>query len=301
MVNKEAYRICFVLSNKNIQLKFKTMQQFIKGLFMIGSLALVFTSCKKEELNSAPQPPVEAMASARGGVLPAAPVYQLTKLGSDSLVYYNDGRLAKVLHGRAGSTQYNYTGFNTVVAKKYSGTNSQPDQEIVYQVDVKTGNVYESAHTEYTTFNGGALAVKTTYKYEYNVNGQLTKKYNKDKPNERAEFTWGNEDLSQIRFYDKDNKEYKIVQYGNVWVKTALRIHLPSTGIDVYLNKFGKPTKNAAGVESIYDPAIGLSTPVSHIYFGYTMNADGYPVKCNQQDANTWQIINTLYYGYLVK
>ena len=227
----------------------------------------------------------------------AAPTYTLTKCADDSLVYYNDGRLAKVLHGKGFYTQYNY-GFTTVIAKRYSMPGNQLQDEMTYFVDVQTGRVYESKFTAYSYHPNGTIVIKKTFKYEYNANGQLTKKYNKDKTLERSTFSWGADgNLVTIAFYNEYNVDYAKVKYTRHVNADKLKLQSRKSNLDPYLKIFGKGSKNIAASEIEY-PEYGL-TPTSFEQFNYLYNADGYPTQCNVSDANA-QVVKTFNFKYAV-
>jgi hypothetical protein len=279
--------------------KIKTMKQLLKGLFLIGSLTALFTSCKKENLSNTPTDSESMTATTRtsNAVIAAAPTYTLTKCDGDSLVYYNDGRLAKVLKGTISYTQYNY-GFNTVTAKKYSLPGNQLQEEITYFTDVQSGHVYESKSTAYSYNNNGAILVKKTFKYEYDASGHLTKKYNKDKTYERSTFSWGADgNLVTIAFYNEYNYDYSKVKYSRHIETDKLKLQSKQSLLDPYLKIFGKGSKNMAASETVY-PEYG-QTPTSFEQFNYNYNSDGYPTKCTISDANA-QLIRTFNFRYIV-
>lgn len=259
------------------------MKTFFASLLAISTATMFMTSCKKEAMpvsNQSESAPLteDAAANSRtdGGFL-SAPVYVLTKHGKDTVTYYQDGRLAEVRQSLFRYTQYTY-GFNTVSAKTY--WMNKLSQEIIYQLDVNTGRVFESEWNGYAYFNGVTVHTQKWLKYVYNANGRLVKMYNKLEPMERTEFKWGWEadaSLVNVRWFGKDGVEVKRVEFGNVTVKTALRMQLPITELDAYLNVFGKPNKDLPAVEHHLYLTNGVVTNAGHYSLAYEMNNNDYP------------------------
>jgi hypothetical protein len=261
-----------------------------------------FASCKKEEMAIPPVTPEDAAVSraqrGNGNSLIAEPTSTLTRRDNDTLIYYNDGRLAKVQHGAGSYTAYTY-GFNTITAKTFSRFNNQVEEEMVYQVDGQTGRVYESKSSVYSNSNIGAIVIKKTWKYEYDADGHIKKKYNKDKPLERTFFSWSPEgNLINAAFYDEYNDDYLKVHFGRHANADKLKLQPKRAQLDPYLKIFGKGSKTMLYYEQVY--TINNQPPTTYENFNYTYNADGYPITCTVADGNNnYQIIRTFNYSYL--
>jgi hypothetical protein len=223
----------------------------------------------------------------------------LTRRGKDTLAYHSDGRLAKVLHGAGLYTQYNY-GFNAVIAKKYSRHNNQLKEETIYLVDAQMGRVYESKNKVYSYNNNGAIVVTKTFKYEYDANGYLKMKFNKDIPMERTMFNWTSvdNDLVSVVFYNQKGEQSALVAFSRYPKEDKLRLHSNRSQLDPYLKIFGKGPKKMTGNELVYEGPDNQLT-VKEL-FNYLYNADGYPTGCQATNQLTNEHIAIIEYGYAV-
>jgi hypothetical protein len=95
----------------NQKQKIKKMKKLINSLLIISATSLTFVACKKEAFSendnrlSAGVTPNEARTSPVN-LRNAGQAYILTRKADDSLSYYGDGRLAKVIHSNANHTKY---------------------------------------------------------------------------------------------------------------------------------------------------------------------------------------------------
>jgi hypothetical protein len=280
------------------------MKKILSSLFFIGSAAALFTSCKKDQFAKPADTMPETVAatstaSTNGKFLPAAPTYTLTRRDKDSVVYYNDGRLAKVLNGSASYVQYNY-GFNTVIAKEYTLPNNQLKKEMVYQIDPQLGRVYEAKSTVYSYNNNGVIVITKTLKYDYNPDGHIKKQYNIDKPLERSLFSWGDDgDITAVYFFNDKGAQYAIVQFPTLPAEDKLKLQPKRSQLDPYLKIFGKGFRHMIGRELVHtDPNL---PPITDEILSYSYNTDGYPVSCTVTDNITKNIIADFTYSYLAK
>jgi hypothetical protein len=280
------------------------MKKIINSLFFIGFVTVLFASCKKEQLAKPATATQEASAitsaaNASSSLLSAAPTYTLTRRGKDTLAYYSDGRLARVLHGAGLYTQYNY-GFNAVIAKKYSRLNNQLKEETIYLVDAQMGRVYEAKNKVYSYNNNGAIVVTKTFKYEYDANGYLKMKFNKDIPMERTMFNWTSvdNDLVSVVFYNQKGEQSALVAFSRYPKEDKLRLHSNRSQLDPYLKIFGKGPKKMTGNELVYEGPDNQLTGKE--LFNYLYNADGYPTGCQATNQLTNEHIAIIEYGYSV-
>jgi hypothetical protein len=133
-----------------------------------------------------------------------------------------------------------------------------------------------------------SVGYRQTYIYEYNVSGQLTKCYNKDKPNERREFTYitdadgWKKSLSIVKFYDEWGAKTKqlIFSYGAATGllpdKCPLNPDILPAGVSKYLPIFGNFNTNLVKVliEEKYLPNGQKASSCTHIY-SYTLDYAG--------------------------
>ncbi|HEX2536431.1 MAG TPA: hypothetical protein VHK69_21965, partial [Chitinophagaceae bacterium] len=267
------------------------IRQFALSLFL-----LAFASCKKETL-----PPAEPVPdSGHASVVSGTPkVYQLTRLGGDSIAYYDDGRLARVGNRKVRYTIYNY-GFNTIKAKTYGGPFMTVREEHKYYTDVATGRVYESEHMFHATGTG------RIYQYKYDALGRLSERINKFKPGERFLYEYNADgDLVSVWYwtstYVLDNRlimDYRFAKEARV--QNRAKINNSYTQLDPYLNIFGKGWKHMPKRYLVLKG--GTTKERDHIYT-YQLNGDGYPVSCtidNITDPKNAKPFGTFTYDYKV-
>jgi hypothetical protein len=275
----------FVLAKKLITNKktFKTeetMKTNRKRLVAIVLCAISFTACKKEQMT--PMEPMDKISNGNASLMNPAPVYTLQRRGHDSLMYYNDGRLSKVI-GQFGYTVYNYVGFNTIVAKTYE--NGLLGNQDTYYVDVASGRCYEHEAIGYTNAPSGAIVTTNVYKFEYDAQERLSKRYKKDEPNDREMYTYDADgNLKEIKSYNKANVlvTTNLYSYSASVPKNKLKLNVEYQGLDLYLKIFGKVSKDMPQHQSTR-----LASSNELIYsewLTYTMNNDGYPTNFTRFD-----------------
>lgn len=125
-----------------------------------------------------------------------------------------------------------------------------------------------------------------TYIYEYNVSGQLTKCYNKYKPNERREFTYiadadgWKKSLSIVKFYDEWGAKTKQLafSYGATGIpdKCPLNPDVLPAGVSKYLPIFGNFNTNLVKtlIEDKYLPSGQKASSCTYLY-SYTLDYAG--------------------------
>jgi YD repeat-containing protein len=260
---------------------FETMKRNTQKLMLIVMCALSFAACKKDQLT--PEEPMNAKSNGNASLIQPAPTYTLTRRGTDSLEYYNDGRLAKVIHN-FGYTQYNYGGFGAIIAKTYGNGNLLEHQDI-YQIDAATGRTYEQESKGFTNAPSGAIVTTNVYKFVYDGQGRLTKKYNKDKPNERLEFFYNADgNLIEIKRYSSTNEFWLKHVYGYDATAPAnkLKLNPEKQGFDMFLPIFGSFCKKMPTVKAGINPLGSLAT-MSESYI-YSVNNDGHVTKFDRLD-----------------
>jgi hypothetical protein len=249
------------------------MKRNTQKLMLIVMCALSFAACKKDQLT--PEEPMSRQSNGNASLMQPAPTYTLTRRGTDSLEYYNDGRLGKVIH-QFGYTVYNYVGFNSIVAKTYE--NGLLAHEDKYQVDVATNRVFEHESIGYTNAPSGAIVTTNVYKFTYDADGRLYKKYKKDTPNDRQVFAYDADgNLKDIKSYNAANQLVTtyMYSYSASVPKNKLKLNVEYQGLDLFLNIFGKVSKDMPQHQSCR--LASTNELITSEWLTYTINNDGYP------------------------
>lgn len=274
--------------------------------------AIALTSCQQENLVAPDEPSMVSSPNMREAMSPTKPkFYQLTKRGTSTLSYYDDGKLKRVTFGPAYHGTYaSYIAYtysaNTVVTKLYG--NNKLQEQTTYLLQPATGNCFESQHKEYVTSGPVPnLAKESSYIYQYSPKGQLMTRKNKNSANDYTDF-----------FYDTDGKLNKVSQYGDsgkgngsapMLIVESNLIYTQSSGQpllddhypincefanmpDPYLRVFGKPTKYLVKLVTEKGSLGGR-------YFSYTLNADGYPVSRQMYNISGGALMQTIDYDYV--
>ena len=258
------------------------MNKNIRAIVGIAVCAFSFTACKKDQL-PVQEETMAASANVNEALIQPAPEYTLTRRGTDSLVYFDDGRLGKVIH-KFGYTQYNYGGFNnTIVAKRYA--NGLLEHQDTYHLDIATGRTYEQESKGYTNSPNGAIVTTNVYKFEYDGQGRLTKKYNKAKPNERLQFFYNADgNLHEIKKYNSANEFWlkNVYGYDQSAPANKLKLNPEKQGFDMFLPIFGTFTKKMPTVQAGINPLGSLFTMSESLI--YTVNNDGHVTNFDRYD-----------------
>lgn len=274
-----------------------------KSITTIASFVLViaaFTSCKKE----ASDQPVNAInansAIAPGSIVPVLP-HQLTKRGSDTIIYDAGARVSKV-QDEYRRTEYTY-GVNTVNTKTYDKQN-RLDDDVTYKLDPATGRAIESSHTHYAHYSMGDVTDVLNLTYQYDANGRLVKKINKDKPLERDSLTYSaNGRLSSMMIYASTGSFSARIDFNYEFtagtaITDRIKLNPEYMSLDIYLKIFGK-FSDALVVE--YTTTGSHRNKTADEWHQYTMNANGYPsllVKKSLMQNNYGYVLSTLPFAY---
>jgi hypothetical protein len=266
------------------------MNRKFQALVGIAMCALTFAACKKDHLPSSEET-MAAKANGNANFIQPAPTYTLVRRGTDSLYYYEDGRLGKVIH-QFGYTQYNY-GFNTVIAKNYG--NGLLQHEDIYQIDVATGRAYEQESKGYTHTTSGYILTTKVYKFEYNAQGSLSKKYKKDAPNERQVFTYAPGNILTVKSYSSANQLIATYTFVTGSTPNKLNLFVEKQGIDMFLPIFGKAIKDMPEHQSC-KLANGFTT--FDEWMTYDVNSDGHITNVNRFDGLKNQQMTPVVFRY---
>lgn len=200
---------------------------FIKGILIAGMLG----SCQNED-DTALVPQVPTNVSDQNARTAAA-AGLLIKDGEISLSYQGSGLLTKEIYATAYD-EFIYAP-QLITAKGYKYGN--PSTEYKYTLDASGRCVQLVTNWE-------------TYIFEYNTSGQLTKWYNKNKPNERRTLTYTTDatgwkkSLSTVTFYDESGTKTRELKfsYGTTGVlldKAPVSPDVLPTGVSRHLPIFG--------------------------------------------------------------
>lgn len=190
-----------------------------------------------------------------------------------------------------GNTDLVYNSQNQSLLWKETHANCYYQFTYAPQLITATRLQYATPSTEYKyTLDVSGRCVQSvtdkTYLYEYNASGQLTRFYNKYKPNERTEFTYivdadgWKKSLSLVTFYDEQGAKTKELKfsYGVTGIpdKYPLTPDVLPAGVSKYLPIFGNFNTNLVKtlIEDKYLPN-GQKASSSTYLYGYTLDYAG--------------------------
>ena len=251
----------------------------MKRLFQPAVIAMIvvvgLTACKKESIQPADSTIPEIVA---GSSLNFNLARNLVKKGTDSLVYNAGGTLIKVIYSPSKFVSYQKSG-NILTASSFE--NNVLKLKVEYTLD--NGRTIQSKHTSYESNVG----VSKTWLYDYNNDGKLIEKYNKDNSAERMKFVWvGPDNLAQVKFYSAANQHLATLQFTRHNQVDKIKINSPRSSLDPYLKIFGIQCGNmSTGEDMTYLMSPGSDFKESHTF---TYDRNGYPVKVDVYDPTNW-------------
>lgn len=193
--------------------------------------------------------------------------HNLVKHGTKKLLYTADGRLSQVVDSPTEYTAYSY-GPSTLVATHFK--NGQQDNQITYTLDGQ-GRSVQSKQVN-------SLGTKT-YKYDYNAQGRLVKRYNLNAVNDRHEYEYdANGELAVFKTFDSGNMKGVEILFGYSIPNESMKLDrypLNSTflaPLDEFLGIFGDFNKHL--VRRITYKACGNNDVVEYVV-NYKTNNDG--------------------------
>lgn len=235
----------------------------MKGILIAGMLS----ACQNEnDTVLAPQVPTTVLDQNARTNLAAG---LLIKDGEVSLSYNGSSVLSKETYSTAYS-EFIYAP-QLITATRY--TYGNPSTQYKYTLDM-SGRCVQSVTTN------------KTYIYEYNVNGQLARFYNKYQPNERREFTYTvdatgwKKSLNMVTFYDEFGAKTKEVKfsYGATAIpdKSPVNPDVLPEGVTKYLPIFGNFNTNLVQtlIEDKYLPN-GQKASSTTCLYSYTLDYAG--------------------------
>jgi hypothetical protein len=268
--------------------KTKTMKSLFQPAVIAMIVVVGLTSCKKESM----QPAESTVAPEIGtqSVINPNITRQLQRKGTDSLVYNADGSLAKVIYSPTKYVAYSKSG-NVLTAKTFESN------VLKLQVDytLNNGRTTKSVHTSWQSNVG----VSKTWLYDYDNNGRISQKYNKDNWTERINFNWiGADNLHNIQWYSGSNQHVATLLFTRNQLVDKIKINSPRSSLDPYLKVFGTRCGTlSTGEDMVYPLSPASNFKESHTF---TFDRDGYPVKVEVRDPeNNWQLKYTHTFSYV--
>ncbi|GAB3543669.1 hypothetical protein [Spirosoma fluminis] len=249
------------------------MQQHTMTALAVNGLLItcLLSACQTEKLvspvgSSAQAPdPAATLTSADGA--PTRINRKLIKHDGSKLLYNADDRLWKIIDNPNEYTEYSYSP-GTLVSIHYK--NGQKTSQITHTLNAD-GRCTSSKHVS-------ALDNKT-YKYEYNAQGRLSKRYNANAVNERHEYEYdGNGELVMFKTFDSGNLKGVEITFGYSVPGEPIQVdryRLNSVllaPLDEHLPIFGAFTKHL--IRRVTYKACGNNDVVEYLYT-YTLNNDG--------------------------
>jgi hypothetical protein len=261
------------------------MKKLFQNAVIVTVAVTSFTACKKEYVQ-----PAEASSrqvdQERSLIL--SPARNLTRKGTDSLIYNSGGALTQVIYSPSKYVTYLKSG-NILTAKTFE--NNVLKLKVEYTIS--NGRTTQSKHTSYES----SVGVIKTWLYDYNNDGRLVEKYNKDNSAERIQFIWvGLDNLAQIKWYSGANQHIATLQFTRSQQVDKIKINSNRSSLDPYLKIFGVPCGILSTGEGMSYPL----SPASNFQESHTFDYDrnGYPVKLDVFDPATWTLKYTQTFAY---
>lgn len=236
---------------------------FIKGILIAGMLS----SCQNE--NDTALAPQVSTSTSDQNARTALAAGILIKDGEVGLSYQGSSLLWKEIYATAYS-EFTYAP-QLITAKGYKYGN--PSSEYKYTLNT-SGRCVQSVTNK-------------TYIYEYNSSGQLTRWYNKDKPNERgvltyiADATGWKKSLGQVTFYDESGTKTKELTFGYGGAtetpdKYPVNPDVLPSGVSRYLPIFGNFNTNLVKTMTEYKYLLnGQKLSSTKYLYSYTLDYAG--------------------------
>jgi hypothetical protein len=280
-----------LLKQKKI-IKNKKMKKLFQPAIFVMSVVIGLSACKKENVQptDSTAPSMEASTSLNSNGLTLNVARNLVKKGTDSLIYNQGGTLTKVINSPVKYVTYQKAG-NVITALTFESNVLR----LKVEYTLANGRTTKSVHTSYQS----NIGVSKTWLYDYNSDGLLIEKYNKDNTKERFKFVWYSEtNLSQVKFYSGNDQHISTLQFqrGGQGQADKLRINSVRTGLDPYLKVFGVQCTTVSNGESMtYPNSPNSNFSESHTF---TYDRDGYPTKLDVYDSSNWTLKYTHNYLY---
>jgi hypothetical protein len=263
------------------------MKNLFQSAMIIITAALAITSCSKEAIQSNAEAMHGPGEGGRTGNLIVAK--NLIKKGTDSLVYNAGGTLTKVIY-----SPNKYVTYQRSVNKITASTFEDNIKRIEEVYTLSNGRAIQSIRTTYSS----NIGVSKTWLYDYDKQGHLTEKYNKNNTTERMIFDWYGQDLlDKVIFYNASNQIVTQLQFQRQGQADKIKINSARSSLDPYLQIFGVPCSVLATNEIMTYPT-GLASNFTEVYY-YTYDREGYPTKMDIYDPhNNWSLIGTEFFKY---
>jgi hypothetical protein len=256
------------------------MKKVLQSVLPVTALLTLLIACKKEGMEPVQNETSDITATA-GGLIPAPKTYTLTKHGADTILFKN-GKIDKIQRDAANHTDYSYgqwaTSFYTVAY-----VDNKIEEEIQYLLD-STLKIERTWHKTYPLVNGVPTLKEKHYYHEFFPNGKLKKRYNGINVGERSEYIYdANGNLKEVQyFYTSNGQPYRkvLLSYTSAAhpkpLNDKLKLNFKYSGFNPHAKVFGSFSKYLP-VGIIIQEAGAVIVNEEHTY---TLNADGFPVKC---------------------
>jgi len=273
--------------------------------------ALGLSSCQKD-LQPEPQAPAPSSHANDDRAKFVGNLYTLIKHGNASLSYDASGRLKKVTYapGAVSHVDYTYGAFRAggswIRTISYLSASGKVNTDTKYLLD-ESGRCFEEQQTIYWYPGGNTQSQLDVYKYEYNAQGYLKKRSDKNNPNQRYEYTFNAAgDLTKVTTHAPNTgvpsgeMTYSYSEYVGAPLHND-RNHLNNlvNGLtDDYLAIFGKSSKHLVyglKYKNLYSNAIDIDRS-----YNYYFNADNYVTQQNITTVGE-QPVYLIEYKYQVK
>ena len=285
-----------------------SMKIRLNSLAAAVSFAALFglTSCQKETLNE-PQIPTTASTSDDARAKFVGKLYTLTKHDGNTLNYYRNGSLAKVVSTDESNPYHiDYTyGFQKIKAVSRVSLQNKIFNEINFQHDGK-GRCTEAEIISYMHYVGGSYSTKTkTWKYDYDAKGYLKKSYSKTNAAEHFDYNFNAAgDLVKVTGFGTNGQADSEVTFayeqpaGDIFADRHPLNPADANLHDTYLRIFGKPSKHLVKRQIL--KTLPGNLVIYDSFYSYLLNADGYVKQRQQYNVATAALLATVLYEYHV-
>ncbi len=260
------------------------------ALALVASLSLV--SCQKD-LQPEPQAPTSVAHADNDRAKFVGNLYTLTKYGNANLTYDASGRLKQAAYpgGIVSHVDYSYgktrLGDDWVRAISYLSAGNKINRDGRFTLDA-SGRCSEEQQTTYWYSGGNTNSQIDVYRYEYDAQGRLKKRYDKANPNQHYDYAFNADgDLTKVTTHAPNTgvPSGEMTLFYTEYVGAPLRndrypLNTLVNGLpEDYLRIFGKPSKHLA-YRQVYKNLYSNSVD-SDRSFTYFFNADGYVTQQN--------------------
>ena len=282
-------------------------------LYVVASLSVF--SCQKNSLVDPEPTQAQTSTVAQNQVVGASfgtlKKYRLIQFGEQTLTYYPDGRIKRVLFGPdvAGNDHYRQTyTYNAGILTSSGMVEKMSSLSVPKPTDMRETYWYDSNGHCYKykkVVNEGINGVNTyIYTLAYNTKGQTTDYLFSSG---RVHYDYNADgDLTKVTFLDAQlvPTETHTLSYvptnGGAPVNDLYPLHSEwMAPFDRYLPYFGQPSKHlvqSVVIKRLYNP----NNPQTNVFYSYIRNSDGYVTQRKTYHQLGGVAIETMLYNYEV-